>query len=165
MSPQIAEIIFVKKALVGAEVELREKHFPGVGTEGGAAYPAQALFLAANHEPVQVKVAPIECDLEQVVQRGNAAVATHVQTPPNGRVNLQEQDVELVNLGGSIRLDHRSSRSLIAGVRAPDFSRSPFKRHYTSLRGAAYILRNGRGARRSVLVDIPSLPLITSSSG
>jgi hypothetical protein len=49
-----------------------------------------------------VKVAPIECDLEQFVQRGDAAVAAHVQTPPNGRVNLEEQNVELVNFGGSV---------------------------------------------------------------
>jgi hypothetical protein len=40
-----------------------------------------------------VKVAPTECDLEQLVQRSDAAVAAHVQTPPNGRVNLEEQDV------------------------------------------------------------------------
>jgi hypothetical protein len=46
---------------------------------------------------VEVKVAPIGCDLEQLVQRSDAAVAAHVQTPPNGRVNLEEQDVELVN--------------------------------------------------------------------
>jgi len=125
MSPQIAEIILVKKALVDAEVELGEKHFPGVGTEGGAAQPAKAVLFATNHEPVEVKIAPIECDLEQLLQRGDVAVATRVQTPPNGRVNLEEQDVELVNFGGSVRLGHRSSRSLIAGVRAPGFSRSP----------------------------------------
>ena len=32
--------------------------------------------------------------------------------------------MELVNFGGNVRLDHRSSRSLIARVRAPGFSRS-----------------------------------------
>ena len=31
--------------------------------------------LTANHETVEVKVAPIECDLEQVVQGGDAGVA------------------------------------------------------------------------------------------
>ena len=60
-----------------------------------------------------MKVAPIERYLEQLVQRGDAAVALHVQTPPNGRVNLEEQDVELVNFGGSVWLDHSSSRSLV----------------------------------------------------
>jgi hypothetical protein len=36
-----------------------------------------------------MKVAPIECDLEQVVQGGDAPVTTHEQTPPNERVNLE----------------------------------------------------------------------------
>jgi len=43
---------------------------------------------------MEVKVAPIECDLEQLVQRGDAAVTADVQTPPNGWVNLEEQNVE-----------------------------------------------------------------------
>jgi len=51
---------------------------------------------------MEVKVAPIECDLEQLVQRGDAAVTAHMQTPPNGWVNLEEQNVELVNFGGSV---------------------------------------------------------------
>src|SRR5260221_10877473 len=99
MSPQIAEIILVEKALVNAETELGEKHFPGVGPERGAAPPAQTVLLATNHETVEVKVAPIECDLEQFVQRGDATVAAHVQTPPNGRVNLEEQNLEQFVVG------------------------------------------------------------------
>ena len=73
MLPQIAEIIFVKKALVNAEMELGKKFFLRVGPERGAAEPAQTILLAANHETMEVKVAPIECDLEQLVQRGDAA--------------------------------------------------------------------------------------------
>src|SRR5215469_2351421 len=119
MSPQIAEIILVKKALVHAETELGEKHFPGVGPERGAASPAQTVLLATNHETVEVKVAPIECDLEQFVQRGDAAVAAHVQTPPNGRVNLEEQNVQLVNFDRSVWLDHSRSRSLVAARSQP----------------------------------------------
>src|SRR6202035_1198639 len=121
MLPQIAEIIFVKKALVNAEMELGKKCFLRVGPERGAADPAQTILLAANHETMEVKVAPIECDLEQLVQRGDAAVAAHVQTPPNGWVNLEEQDVELVNFDGSVWLDHSRSRSLVGAVVSPRF--------------------------------------------
>jgi hypothetical protein len=76
---------------------------------------------------MEVKVAPIECDLEQLVQRGDAAVTAHVQTPPNGWVNLEEQNVELVNFGGrafdwTIVAQHRLARPLSA----PGFSRSPY---------------------------------------
>jgi hypothetical protein len=44
-----------------------------------------------------------------------------VQTPPNGRVNPEEQDVELVNFGGGFWLDHSSSRSLVGAVCSPRF--------------------------------------------
>jgi hypothetical protein len=51
---------------------------------------------------VEVKVAPIECDLEQLVQRSDAAVTAHVQTPPKGGYILLLQIVGLVNFGGSM---------------------------------------------------------------
>ena len=102
-------------------MKLGKKHLPGVGRERSAAHPAHAVLLATNHETVEVKVAPIECDLEQLVQCGDAAVAAHVQTPPNRWVNLEEQDVELVNFDGSVWLDHSSSRSLVAAVLSPRF--------------------------------------------
>ena len=45
---------------------------------------------------------------------GGAGVAARVQTPPNRRVDLENQDVELVNFDRSVWLDHSRSRSLIA---------------------------------------------------
>ena len=47
-------------------MELGQKHFPGVGPERDAAHPAQTVLLTTNHETVEVKVAPIERDLEQL---------------------------------------------------------------------------------------------------
>ena len=121
MLPQIAEIILVKKPLIDAETKLRKKPFPGVGRERGAAHPAHAILLATNHETVEVKVAPIECDLEQVVQHGDAAVAGHVQTPPYRRVDVEEQDVEPVNFGRSVWLDHSRPRSRRRPLQPPVF--------------------------------------------
>jgi hypothetical protein len=118
MLSQIAEIILVKIPLVDAETKLRKKHFSRVGRERGA-HPAHTVLLATNHKTVEVKVAPIECDLEQVVQRGDAAVAAHVQTPPNRRVNPEEQEMELVNFDRSVWLDHSRSRSLVAARSQP----------------------------------------------
>jgi hypothetical protein len=51
-------------------------------------------------------------------QRGDAAVAAHVQTPPNRRVDVEEQDVELVNFDRSVWLDDSRSGSLLQ----PDFA-------------------------------------------
>jgi hypothetical protein len=74
---------------------------------------------------VEVKIAPIEYDLEQILQRGDATVAVHMQAPPDWCVDLEEQDVELINCAGSVWLDHSGPRSLVAAVSAPGFSRSP----------------------------------------
>jgi len=60
MPPQITEVILIKKPFIGA-----------------AAQPAHTVRLAANHETVEVKIAPIECYLEKVVQNGDAGVAAH----------------------------------------------------------------------------------------
>jgi len=82
-------------------------------------YPPRAgrHFIAGG-----VILVPIEP--RQVVQRGDAAVAAHMQTAPNRRVDLEEQDVELVNFDRSIWLDHSGPRSLVAADSAPGFSRS-----------------------------------------
>jgi hypothetical protein len=48
-----------------------------------------------------------------------------MQAPPDWRVDLEEQDVELINCAGSVWLDHSGPRSLGAAVSAPGFSRSP----------------------------------------
>jgi len=53
--------------------QLGKRHFSGVRPEPGAAHPAQTVLFATNYEPVKMKVAPIEYDLEQVGQRGDAA--------------------------------------------------------------------------------------------
>jgi hypothetical protein len=78
-------------------------------------------FLPTNHEMVEVKVAPIECDLDHLVQRGDVA---RVQTPENGRVNLEEQDVELVDEYGN-RLDRRH---VFEGAEKLQIQTAPFSR-------------------------------------
>jgi hypothetical protein len=50
-----------------------------------------------------------------------------VQTPPDWRVDLEEQDVELVTFGGSVWLDHNRPQSRVAAFSAPGFSRSRFQ--------------------------------------
>jgi hypothetical protein len=44
-----------------------------------------------------------------------------VQTPPYRRVDLEEQDVELVNFGRSVWLDHSRPRSLVVALFSPRF--------------------------------------------
>src|SRR5260221_2795452 len=80
---------------------------------------AHAVLLATNHEPLEGKVAPIECDLEQVVQHCDAAVAGHVQTPPYRRVGLVEERVGLVNFGRRVWVGHRRAKLLFGALLRP----------------------------------------------
>src|SRR5260221_4438264 len=80
---------------------------------------AHAVLLATNHETVEVKVAPIECDLEQVVQHCDAAVAGHVQTPPYRRVYLGGEDGGLGNFGRGGLLGHSETKLPLAPLFRP----------------------------------------------
>jgi hypothetical protein len=125
MLPQITEIILVKKPLVYVEMKVRKQHLPGVCSERGAADPADTVLLATSQKTVKVKVAPIECDQEQVVQRGDAAVVVHLQAPPNSRVDLEKQDVELVNLAEAFGWTIVRQSPYRRPFSAPDFSLFP----------------------------------------
>ena len=46
--------------------------------------------LAMNMEPVQVGIAPADCDLKRIVEIGHRAVATNKQTSPDHGANLLE---------------------------------------------------------------------------
>ena len=56
----------------------------------GSPFVSQTLCVACR--PLPVARFP-----EQVVQRADAAVAAHVHTPPNRRVDLEKQDVLLLS--------------------------------------------------------------------
>jgi len=60
-------------------------------------------------------------EVRQAANRLSIAVAL---SAPHRRVDLEEQDVELVNFDRSIWLDHSGPRSLVAADSAPGFSRS-----------------------------------------
>ena len=51
------------------------------GRVKGAAQPARAVLPAMNHKTVKVKVAPIECYLEQVVQHDDAGQSDNCHRP------------------------------------------------------------------------------------
>jgi hypothetical protein len=53
-----------------------------------------------NQKPVEVKVAPIEGDLQSVMKVDNVAIAAHEQATPNRRIDTAQQSVELIDLKG-----------------------------------------------------------------
>jgi hypothetical protein len=65
-----------------------------------------------------VKVAPTECDLEQLEQRSDAAVAARVQMLPNGGLPPAPPDV-VVNFGVSMWLDIIAQDRFVGAVLSP----------------------------------------------
>jgi len=55
---------------------------------------------------VEVKVAPVEADLESVMKVDNVAIAAHEQAAPHRRIDTAQQNVELVDLKGFLLIGH-----------------------------------------------------------
>jgi len=77
-----------------------------------------------NHETAEV-VAPIEYDLEQVVHRGDAAVAVGMQAPPDWRIDVEEQEGRAGNCVASVWLEIVNQDQL-SQPSQPRFSRSSY---------------------------------------
>ena len=113
-------------------------------SEEGDRYCISAKFLLRDRREKPYAVCGISTDITELkrAEEMQAAIIreremlvqqAHVQTPPNRRVDLEEQDVELVNLGGSVWLDHSRPRSRVAALSAPGFSWSRIEPVLTKL--------------------------------
>jgi hypothetical protein len=67
MLPISAEVVVVVEALAWPQAEIDQPHLGWVVGEQQAAEVGDALRLAVDDEPMQVRVAPAEGDLEEVV--------------------------------------------------------------------------------------------------
>ena len=50
-----------------------------------------------NEEAMEVKVAPVEGDLESVVEIGNGAIAMQEDPSPDGRIDTTQHHMELID--------------------------------------------------------------------
>ena len=73
--PGVAEVILVEEPLVGAELEVGEADLAGILGEPEPARSADAVIAAVDAEAMEVGVAPIEGDLDDVMELGEGAVA------------------------------------------------------------------------------------------
>ena len=64
---------------------------PGIG-------PVAAIVLAKDVEVVQVFVAPVEDDLEHVVEVRQGGVTAHEETAPDERTDLAQDDTQLIDV-------------------------------------------------------------------
>ncbi len=124
--PRVAEVVLVKKPLVGPEVKIRQTDLAGIGPKGRATRPTYFVLLASDHKPVEVRVGPMEGSLEGVTKIGDRGLASSQNPSPHRRVDPSQQKVELIDFGrvplsSTMAQAYQPRRSLSA----PGFSWSP----------------------------------------
>jgi len=117
-----------------------------------------AVLLATNHKTVEVKVAPIECDLEQVVQRGDAAVAARMEMAPNRRVDLEEQDVEPLPSGANRPADHDCRLVLQSNTNSVAFFQCVTNSIAHLLERSLRLGQSTQGVQEYEVMDCPVVP-------
>src|SRR6266508_1810222 len=83
MSPEIAEVIFVGKTLVRAEVKTGETHLLGIIREGDPADVGNTVGFAVDDEAVDVRVGPAKSALDDLVEIGDPGVAANQDAAPD----------------------------------------------------------------------------------
>src|SRR5450631_452525 len=106
--------ILVLEAFLGAEAERRQSralrhHVP------------VPISLAAYHKVVAPIVAPTEGDLHDGVQIGKSRISAHKQASPDGRFDIVEQHVDLIDLR-RFRGQRGSSQLTIVRAGVPETS-------------------------------------------
>lgn len=98
MLPSIRQVVFVQEALIDAEMEITQPNVVSIGGEAESASAADAVVLAVNVKPVEVRVGPVKGNLQRVMEVGDRAIGTDQQTPPDEWAHLSNPDMDLVDL-------------------------------------------------------------------
>ena len=104
------------------QLETGKCDLPGILVEDQAAQLRTAVVLPVNAETVHVFAAPIEDQLENLMELGNAGFAHDQETPPDQRAHAAEHDSQLIKLSHGRRLPKPAPNFPTA---PPGISRSP----------------------------------------
>lgn len=107
--PPIRQVIFVQKALVDVEVEITQPNVVRIRGEAETASAADAVVVAVNVKPMEVRVGPVKGNLERVMEVGKGAISTDQQTPPDEGAHLANPDMDLVDLDTALSVHQRVS--------------------------------------------------------
>ena len=86
------------------QLETGERDLPGILVEDQAAPLRNAVVAPMNAETVHVFAAPIQDQLENLMELGNAGFAGDQETPPDQWTRASEHDSQLIKLGHGRRL-------------------------------------------------------------
>ena len=81
------------------QLEMRKRDLPGILVEDQAAQLRTAVVLPVNAETVNVFAAPIEDQLKNLMELGDAGFSGDQETPPDQWTRASEHDSKLLKLG------------------------------------------------------------------
>ncbi len=110
--PQVAKVVFVAETRVLTKAEIRQADLGRVISKGDPAEVGEAIVLAMDDKAVEVRIAPVEDDLQAVMEIGDGAVTANEQASSNHRADFPQPDVELVGLDRRIIGHHEALHSM-----------------------------------------------------
>ncbi len=94
--PVGTEIVNVTEAFTRMQAKISQPHRPGIGT-------VAAIVPAIDVEFMQVFIAPIKDELEDVMELGESGVAVYKESAPDERADASQDDAQLINTGQWVR--------------------------------------------------------------
>ena len=87
MFPIAKKVVFIAEFFSFSETQLGELDFMGIVDKSARARVTNTIMYAMNKELVQMFLFPAHDNLDDVVQIGYGAIATHFDPSPNHRTN------------------------------------------------------------------------------
>ncbi len=97
MLPEVTKGILIEEALAGSQTKVGESDVRRVIPKPHTTAARHPIALTLDTELVEMGVGPPHGDLEGVVQIGDGTIIAHEQTPPDHRVDAQQDHFELVD--------------------------------------------------------------------
>ena len=120
--PICYKVVFIAKAPSAMQLETGKQDLPDILVEDQAAQSRNAVVAPMNAETVHVFAAPIQDQLENFVELGDAGFAGDQETPPDQWTRASEHDSQLIKLGHGRRLPKPAPNF---PTTPPGISRSP----------------------------------------
>ena len=96
--PARREVVFVPEPLAVMQTEPRKRDLPRILVEGNAATQRRSIVPSMDAKAVEMFPAPVEGQLENFMELGNAGSAAHQEAPPNQGTDVPKRYSKLIKV-------------------------------------------------------------------
>lgn len=96
--PAGREVVFVPEPLAVMQTEPRKRDLLRILVEGNAATQWRPIVPSVNAETMEMFPAPVEGQLENFMELGDAGFAAHQEAPPNQGTDVPKHDSKLIKV-------------------------------------------------------------------